>query len=61
MVVLVQLCLLYMSKGLLARLSTAFNLDTHEDNEILKSGDPWSLFGFLLAKHWQLWLGDKRL
>lgn len=56
-----QLCLLYLSAGLLARLSTAFNLDTREDNVIRKSGDPGSLFGFSLAMHWQLQPEDKRL
>jgi len=61
MEVLGQLCLLYLSSGLVARLSTAFNLDTCEENDIRKSGDPWSLFGFLLAKHWQLQLEDKQL
>lgn len=59
--VLVQLCLLYLSPGLLSRLNTTFNLDTREENDIWKSGDPWSLFGFLLAKHWQLRLEDKWL
>eukprot|EP00072_Mus_musculus_P069433 XP_017171196.1 PREDICTED: integrin alpha-6 isoform X3 [Mus musculus] len=56
-----QLCLLYLSAGLLARLGTAFNLDTREDNVIRKSGDPGSLFGFSLAMHWQLQPEDKRL
>ncbi|XP_021007401.2 integrin alpha-6 isoform X2 [Mus caroli] len=56
-----QLCLLYLSAGLLARLGIAFNLDTREDNVIRKSGDPGSLFGFSLAMHWQLQPEDKRL
>uniref|UniRef100_A0A2K6FV60 Integrin alpha-6 n=1 Tax=Propithecus coquereli TaxID=379532 RepID=A0A2K6FV60_PROCO len=56
-----QLCLLYLSAGLLPRLGAAFNLDTHEDNVIRKSGDPGSLFGFSLAMHWQLHPEDKRL
>ncbi|CAO2597088.1 Integrin alpha-6, partial [Lemmus lemmus] len=56
-----QLCLLYLSAGLLARLGAAFNLDTREDNVIRKSGDPGSLFGFSLAMHWQLQPEDKRL
>ncbi|GAB1286425.1 Integrin alpha-6 [Apodemus speciosus] len=56
-----QLCLLYLSAGLLARLGTAFNLDTSEENVIRKSGDPGSLFGFSLAMHWQLQPEDKRL
>ncbi|MEJ1278236.1 hypothetical protein NN561_009156 [Cricetulus griseus] len=56
-----QLCLLYLSAGLLARLGAAFNLDTREDNVIRKSGDPGSLFGFSLAMHRQLQPEDKRL
>uniref|UniRef100_A0A2I3GLU8 Integrin subunit alpha 6 n=1 Tax=Nomascus leucogenys TaxID=61853 RepID=A0A2I3GLU8_NOMLE len=56
-----QLCLLYLSAGLLPRLGAAFNLDTREDNVIRKYGDPGSLFGFSLAMHWQLQPEDKRL
>uniref|UniRef100_P23229-4 Isoform Alpha-6X2A of Integrin alpha-6 n=2 Tax=Homo sapiens TaxID=9606 RepID=P23229-4 len=56
-----QLCLLYLSAGLLSRLGAAFNLDTREDNVIRKYGDPGSLFGFSLAMHWQLQPEDKRL
>ncbi|XP_040827656.1 integrin alpha-6 isoform X4 [Ochotona curzoniae] len=56
-----HLCLFYLSAGLLARLGSAFNLDTSEDNVIRKSGDPGSLFGFSLAMHWQLQPEDKRL
>ncbi|XP_004577115.1 integrin alpha-6 isoform X3 [Ochotona princeps] len=61
MAVVGHLCLLYLSAGLLARLGSAFNLDTSEDNVIRKSGDPGSLFGFSLAMHWQLQPEDKRL
>uniref|UniRef100_A0A2K5WLV0 Integrin alpha-6 n=1 Tax=Macaca fascicularis TaxID=9541 RepID=A0A2K5WLV0_MACFA len=56
-----QLCLLYLSAGLLPRLGSAFNLDAEEDNVIRKYGDPGSLFGFSLAMHWQLQPEDKRL
>lgn len=56
-----QLCLLYLSAGLLPQLGAAFNLDTREDNVIRKSGDRGSLFGFSLAMHWQLQPEDKRL
>ncbi|KAM5279999.1 integrin alpha-6 isoform 3-T3 [Ctenodactylus gundi] len=56
-----QLCLLYLSAGLLPRLGAAFNLDTSEDNVIRKSGEPGSLFGFSLAMHWQLEPRDQRL
>uniref|UniRef100_A0A2K6DFR7 Integrin alpha-6 n=1 Tax=Macaca nemestrina TaxID=9545 RepID=A0A2K6DFR7_MACNE len=56
-----QLCLLYLSAGLLPRLGSGFNLDAEEDNVIRKYGDRGSLFGFSLAMHWQLQPEDKRL
>lgn len=41
-----QLCIFYLSAGLLAQPSTAFILDIHKDNEIRKWGDPLRLSGF---------------
>lgn len=41
-----QLCIFYLSAGLLAQPSTAFILDIHKDNDIRKWGDPLRLSGF---------------
>lgn len=57
MVVAGQLCLLYLSSGLLAGLTTALNMDKVGR----KSEDHGSIFNFPLPKHWQLQLEDKPL
>lgn len=57
MVVAGQLCLLYLSSGLLAGLTTALNMDKMGR----KLEDHGSIFNFPLPKHWQLQLEDKPL